>query len=665
MAEHKHDHEHEHEHDHEHGHGPEISCGCGHCHDHGHDHDGDRGHGDGSKRFVVPLIRLILVVVLTAAAMIAPIDNFPWYIRLAIFLVPYLIAGWDVLKEAAENMIHGEVFDECFLMSIATIGAFAIGEYPEAVAVMLFYQIGEFFQDLAVDRTRDSIAELMDIRPEYADVKRDGRLIRVLPQEVAAGETVVVRPGERFPLDGVIVEGSTSVDTSALTGESLPRDVSVSDAVYSGSINLTGAVEVRVTGTYGESTVAKILEMVEHSSEKKAKSESFIRRFARIYTPAVVVGALLLFLVPSLITGNWADWLRRALIFLVVSCPCALVISVPLSFFGGIGGASRKGILFKGSVYVEAMSKPDTVVLDKTGTLTHGTFEVTDVHPDEISAAELLDVAALAESYSNHPIAGSIIRAHGGHIDSSRVGEVTELAGRGVRAQIDGRTVCVGNAALMREVGADFHDCGESGTIIHIARDGEYLGHIVVADKIKENSAEAIASLKSAGVRRTVMLTGDLEKVGRSVAEKVGVDEAICELMPDGKVAEVERLLDEKQSGGSLVFVGDGINDAPALTRADVGVAMGALGSDAAIAAADVVLMNDDPAKLADAVGVSRRTMRIVRQNIIFALAAKLIILVLGALGIANMWIAVFGDVGVALICVVNAMRALSAGKRA
>ena len=636
--------------------GHEHEHGCEHCHEHGHEHRHDHGHEE--RGLAVSLIRLILVVVLTAAAWIAPLENFPWYVRLIAFVIPYLIAGYDVLLKAGKNILHGEIFDECFLMSLATVGAFVIGEYPEAVAVMLFYQIGEFFQDLAVDRTRDSIAELMDIRPDHADVKRGDKLIRALPQEVREGEIIVVRPGERFPLDGVITEGSTSADTSALTGESMPRDLSAGDAVYSGSVNLTGLVEVRVTGTYEQSTAAKILDLVENSAEKKARSENFITRFAKIYTPAVVAGALLLFLIPSFITGDWSGWLRRALIFLVVSCPCALVISVPLSFFGGIGGASHKGILIKGSNYVEALAKLGTVVFDKTGTLTEGSFKVTDVHPDVITEGELLDIAAAAESFSNHPIAESIIEAHGGHIDGGRIGEVTEIPGKGVRAVIDGRTVYVGNVKLMEECGAAHHDCGETGTIIHVAYEKEYLGHIVISDRVKENSKTAIEALKYAGIGKTVMLTGDVEKVGKAVAAEVGVDECFCGLLPGEKVEKVEELLKGKRAG-TLAFVGDGINDAPALTRSDVGIAMGALGSDAAIEAADVVLMNDDPAKIPEAVRRSKKTLGIVKQNIAFALAAKAAVLILGALGIANMWIAVFADVGVALICVFNAMRAL------
>ena len=629
--------------------------GCEHC---AGCHREEHGEG-GVKQVLLPVIRLFLTVALTVAAIILPLENYPWYVRAGAFLIPYLIAGYDVIARAVKNIFHGKVFDECFLMTIATVGAFAIGEYPEAVAVMLLYQIGEFFQDLAVDRARDSVAELMDIRPEFADVLRDGKIIRVLPAEVAVGEIIVVRPGERFPLDGVIVSGTTTVDTSALTGESAPRTAAENDPVYSGSVNLTGAVEVRVTEVYCNSTVQRILDMVENSAEKKASSEAFITKFARIYTPAVVAGAVLLFVIGGLVTSEWTSWLRRALIFLVISCPCALVISVPLSFFGGIGGASRRGILIKGSEYLERLAALSVVVFDKTGTLTRGRFTVTAVHPETVTEDELLDVAAAAESFSSHPIAESIVNAHKGHIDRSRISDVEEIAGYGVSAVIDGKKVWVGNGKMMESAGADYHDCTQTGTIIHVAYQGEYLGHIVVDDQLKPDSADTVSSLRRMGVSKIIMLTGDLEKVGRAVSEKVGTDEAICELLPDGKVAEIERLLEEKDKKGWLTFVGDGINDAPALTRSDVGVAMGALGSDAAIEAADVVLMDDSPSKLTEAVGIARRTMSIVRCNIVFAIAAKLAVLVLGALGIAGMWPAVFADVGVALICVLNALRAL------
>ena len=616
------------------------------------------------NKYLVPALRAGAVVILTAAAMIAPLENLPFYVRLIAFLIPYLIAGYDVIKEALEGIVHGEVFDECFLMTLATVGAFAIGEYPEAVAVMFFFQVGEFLEDLSVDRARDSITGLMDLRAEHADVLRDGRIIRVLPEEVLPGEVVVVRPGDRFPLDGVISRGSTSVDTSALTGESAPRDAGEGDAVCSGTVNLTGAVEVTVTGTYEQSTVAKILELVEQSSEKKSRAENFISRFAKIYTPAVVLSALALFLVPSIVTGEWSAWLHRALVFLVVSCPCALVVSVPLAFFAGIGGASRSGVLIKGANYLEALSKARTVVFDKTGTLTRGRFAVTAVHPEKMSEDELLDVAAAAESMSNHPIAESVIAAHGGHIDPARLSGVKERPGEGVEAVLDGRSVLVGNSRLMDAEGITWTDCGHVETVIHVAREGEYLGHIVVADEIKEGAAQAISDLHGAGVGATVMLTGDREAVGVDVAQKLGVDEAFCELLPGGKVEKLEELIAAKPAGGSVVFVGDGINDAPALTRADVGCAMGALGSDAAIEAADVVLMDDDPRKLAPAVRRAKKTMGIVRANIVFALAVKAAVLALGAAGLSNMWAAVFADVGVTLLCVLNSVRAMRPDKK-
>ena len=613
------------------------------------------------NKYLVPALRAGAVVVLTAAAMIAPLETFPPDVRLIAFLVPYLIAGFDVIKEAAEGIIHGEVFDECFLMTVATVGAFAIGEYPEAVAVMFFFQVGEFLEDLSVDRAKDSITSLLDLRAEHADVLRGGKIVRVLPEEVLPGETVVVRAGERFPLDGVVTRGSGSVDTSALTGESVPRDVAEGDRVYSGTVNLNGALEVEVTGAYADSTVAKILEMVENSAEKKARAENFITRCSKIYTPAVVGAALALFLIPSVITGEWSAWLHRALVFLVVSCPCALVVSVPLAFFAGIGGASRSGVLIKGANYLEALSSAGTFVFDKTGTLTRGKFSVAAIHPEEMSEDELLDVAAAAESLSNHPIAESIIAAHGGHIDPARLADVKERPGEGVEATLDGARVLVGNTRLMDSEGVKWTDCGHVETVIHVAREGKYLGHIVIADVAKEGAAEAISALRGTGVTRTVMLTGDRAEVGRDVAAKLGIDEAYCELLPDGKVEKLEEIIAAKSGRSTVAFVGDGINDAPALTRADVGCAMGALGSDAAIEAADVVLMDDDPRKLAFAVRRAKMTMGIVRANIIFALGVKAAVLALGSLGFANMWAAVFADVGVTLLCVLNSIRAMRA----
>ena len=591
---------------------------------------------------------------------------FYWWAELIIYAVPYIIAGYDVLKTAFINLIHGQIFDEKFLMMVATIGAFGTGEYPEASAVMLFYQIGELFQSIAVGRSRKSIAKLMDIRPDSATVIRDGKEIEVSPDEVEVGEIIIIKPGEKIPLDGVIIEGESSVNQAALTGESAPVDKALSDNVISGTLNLTGVIKVRTTSTFGQSTVSKILELVENASDKKAKVENFITKFARYYTPVVVIAALILGIVPPLILGIgdgevWKTWLTRACVFLVVSCPCALVVSVPLSFFGGIGGASKDGILIKGAGYMEVLSKIDTVVFDKTGTLTKGVFAVDDVHPNLISKAELLDIAACCESFSSHPVAQSIVRAHEGHIDKSLIGEVTEIAGKGVKAVVEGKTYYCGNGQLMEMCGADWHDCHMTGTIIHIARedDGvcEYLGHIVINDQIKEDSEEAIKSLKNVGVKRLVMLTGDKKRVAENVAGKLGLTGFFAELLPADKVAKVEELL--KDGKGRLAFVGDGINDAPVLMRADCGIAMGAMGSDAAIESADVVLMDDKPSKIADSIKIARKTMRIVWENIIFALGVKAIILVLGALGIANMWLAVFGDVGVLIIAILNAMRCM------
>ena len=610
-----------------------------------------------TRRQKKTLCRILAAALLTLAAALLPAEGL-W--KALAFVVPYLVIGWDVLWSAVRNIAHGQVFDEKFLMAIATLGAFAVGEYPEAAAVMLFYQIGEFFQSVAVVRSRRSIAALMDIRPDCATVLRDGEERQVDPEEVAVGETILVRPGEKIPLDGTVLEGSSSVNTAALTGESLPVDKTVGDGVVSGCINLTGLLKIRTGSAYAESTVARILELVENSAEKKAKVESFITRFARWYTPVVVTGALLLALVPPLFVGSWGDWIERALIFLVVSCPCALVVSVPLSFFGGIGGASRQGILIKGANDLETLSKVETVCFDKTGTLTEGRFAVEAVHPREISPEELLEIAAAAESYSSHPVAQSILQAFEGEIDKSRIAGVEELAGRGLRAEVDGETYYVGNAGLMAQIGAEFHDCHLLGTIIHVAHGSEYLGHIVINDRLKEDAADAIRALKALGVARTVMLSGDKAAVAENVASRLGIDRCLPELLPAQKVEQVEALLAE---GGKLAYVGDGINDAPVLTRADVGIAMGALGSDAAIESADVVLMDDRPSRLPLAVKIARKTMRIVRENIAFALGVKLIILLLGALGIANMWFAVFGDVGVLVLAILNAMRAMRAAE--
>lgn len=603
------------------------------------------------------LIRLALSGVLFAVALVLPVEGWP---RLVCFFIPYAVIGYDVLLSAARNIVHGQVFDENFLMALATVGAFVVKEYPEAAAVMIFYQMGELFQSVAVGKSRKSITELMDIRPERAVVVRDGIETEVSPEEVAVGETIIVRSGEKIPLDGVITSGTTTVDASALTGESLPANKGVSDGVVSGTINLSGVIRVEVKSEYENSTVAKILELVESSAAKKAKAERFITRFARYYTPCVVIAALLLAAVPPLLfSQNFGEWLNRALIFLVVSCPCALVISVPLTFFGGIGGASREGILIKGANYLEALAKAETVVFDKTGTLTKGTFSVTAVHPETVSEAELLDIAAAAESYSNHPIARSIVRAHGGHIDKSRIGKITELSGLGMEAQINGKIVYAGSGKLMERIGADWHDCHKTGTIVHIAVENEYMGHIVISDEVKPDAGKAVAELKQLGISKTVMLTGDGRKVGEAVGDRLKIDETRAELLPDEKVTEVERLLAQKSKTGTLAFVGDGVNDAPVLARADVGIAMGALGSRAAIEAADIVLTDDKPSKIATAVVLSRRTMRIVHENIIFALSVKAVVLLLGACGIANMWMAVFADVGVMVLAILNAMRAL------
>ena len=612
-----------------------------------------------SRKQKTVLARIIISAVLCVVAGLLPIDGV-W--KLLAFSVPYLVIGYDVLWGAVRNIIHGQVFDEQFLMAIATLGAFAIEDYPEAAAVMLFYQVGELFQSIAVGKSRKSISALMDICPEYAVVLRDGEEVTVPPEEVGIGEVLIIKPGEKFPLDGEITEGSTTVNTAALTGESLPVDKTVGDRVISGTINLSGVIKVKAQSLYEESTVSKILELVENSAEKKARAENFITRFARYYTPCVVIGAVLLAVIPPLFfSQEWSMWINRALIFLVVSCPCALVVSVPLSFFGGIGGASREGILIKGANYLETLSKVDTVVFDKTGTLTKGTFAVNAIHPQNMTEAQLLDIAAAAESYSTHPVGESIVAAHKGHIDKTRIGEVEELAGMGLRAVIDGKTFFVGNGALMDKVGAGWHDCHLAGTVIHIAESSEYLGHIVINDEIKPDSKVAVAGLKELGIKNTVMLTGDTERVAKSVGEEVGIDSVCAKLLPAQKVEKVEELLSQ---GCKTAFVGDGINDAPVLTRADVGIAMGALGSDAAIESADIVLMDDKPSKLPSAIRISRKTMRIVRQNIVFALAVKAIILALGAFGIANMWTAVFGDVGVMVIAILNAMRAMSKVKK-
>ena len=612
-----------------------------------------------SKKQKRMLFRILLSAALLLAAVLLPLNSFP-LLRLAVFLVPYGVIGWDVLWRAVRNIAHGQVFDENFLMALATVGAFFTGEFPEAVFVMLFYQVGELFQSCAVDKSRKSIAQLMDIRPDYANVERDGQLVQADPEDVAVGDVIVIKPGERVPLDGVVLDGASTLNTSALTGESLPREADAGSDVISGCVNLTGLLRVQVTKAFEDSTVARILDLVENSSSKKAKAEHFITKFARIYTPVVVISAVLLaLLLPFLIHVTWAESIHRALIFLVISCPCALVISVPLSFFGGIGGASRQGILVKGGNYLEALADTETVVFDKTGTLTQGVFNVTAIHPDQCSERRLLELAALAESYSDHPISRSIQEAWGAELDRSRVSNVEERSGKGVQAQVDGVPVWVGSGKLMDEIGVPWHPCHKVGTTVHVASQGTYLGHIVISDQVKPDAAQAIRDLKAAGVRKTAMLTGDAAAVGEAVAAELGLDEVHTQLLPADKVDRVEALLKEKSAKGTLAFVGDGINDAPVLSRADVGIAMGALGSDAAIEAADVVLMDDKPSKIAVAIRIARRTRRIVLQNIVFALAVKLLVLLLGATGDATMWEAVFADVGVSVIAILNATRAL------
>ena len=603
-----------------------------------------------------------LFLALELAEHLAP-DALPGLAWPVLYLIPYGIIGWDVLWRAIRNIKNGQVFDENFLMSVATVGAFGCGEYPEAVAVMLFYQVGELFQSVAVDRSRKSISALMDIRPDYANMERNGELVQVDPEEVSVGDVIVVKAGERVPLDGTVLEGTSSLDTAALTGESLPRDVQAGDEVVSGCVNLTGVLYVKVNKPFGESTVAKILDLVENSSSKKAKAENFITKFARYYTPAVVFAALVLAALPPLLgLGPWLMWVQRALNFLVVSCPCALVISIPLSFFGGIGGASKQGILVKGGNYLEALAQAGIVVFDKTGTLTKGTFEVTAVHPQQVGEGELLELAALAERFSDHPISRSIQAACQSAPDPNRVTDAKEIAGHGVRAVVDGKTVLAGNQKLMDQFHIPFEDaCHHVGTIIHVAVDGVYMGHIVISDQVKEGAKETLRDLKAAGMRKTVMLTGDSQAVGQAVARQLGLDEVHAELLPGDKVDQVERLLQSKGPKEQLVFVGDGINDAPVLSRADIGVAMGAMGSDAAIEAADIVLMDDDLKKLPVAVRIARKTLRIVRENIVFALAVKFLVLILSALGKANMWWAVFADVGVSVIAILNSMRMLNA----
>ena len=611
------------------------------------------------------LIALALVILLKLLLRVLP--ALPTPVELLLYLIPYLVVGKDVLRKAIKGVKNRQPFDECFLMAVATVGAFALGDYVEGCAVILFYQIGELFQSVAVGKSRQSISSLMDIRPDYANVEdEDGKLEQVDPDDVEVGTVIVVQPGERVPIDGVIVEGTSALNTAALTGESLPRDVQTGDEVISGCVNMTGLLKVRTTKEFGESTVSKILDLVENSSMKKARAENFITRFARVYTPAVCYGALALAFLPPIVLllmgqpARFGDWIYRALTFLVISCPCALVISIPLSFFGGIGGASACGILVKGSTYLEELARTGIVVFDKTGTLTQGTFKVTGIHPaDGITDEQLVEAAALAESWSKHPISLSIKAAYGKEIDSARVTDVEELGGHGVTAKVDGKPVAAGNARLMERLGLSAPAVSETGTVVHVAIDGRYAGCLLIADVVKPHSAEAIRALKAAGVRKTVMLTGDAEPVAKAVSAQLGLDEYHAGLLPGDKVDQIEKLIAEKKPKENLAFVGDGINDAPVLSRADVGIAMGALGSDAAIEAADVVLMDDDPAKIALAMRIARRTLRIVYENIVFALAVKFACLLLGAIGMASMWTAIFADVGVMVIAVLNATRAL------
>lgn len=648
---------------HEHGH----SHGHHHEHEHHHHHE----HGEGGLRGKLLLIAATVFLLIGAVIVEHNTSLATWQLLL-VYLVPYLLIGHDTLGEALEGIAKGDMFNEDFLMSVATIGALCIGflpgaetQFPEAVFVMLFFQVGELFEGYAEGRSRESISHLMDIRPDVANVERNGTVESVKPEEVMVGETIVVRPGEKIPLDGIIVEGTTSLNTIALTGESCPRDVEQKDEVVSGCINLTGVIRIKTTKTFGESTVSKIIRLVESANENKSRSESFITRFAHVYTPIVVFAALALAFIPPFFSADgyataFSTWLYRALIFLVVSCPCALVISVPLSFFGGIGAASRRGILIKGSGYMDTLANLGTVVFDKTGTLTHGEFAVEAVHPSDFDEHELLHLAAHVEHFTTHPIGAALRNAFPSEaIDGCKIEEVEEITGRGIRAKVSGRTVCVGNGKMMEDIGLEAHNCHLAGTIIHVAVDGKYAGHIVINDKIKEDSAEAITSLKRLGVEKTVMLTGDREAVGKDVAERLGLDEYHAELLPADKVAHVERLIREKAEGKSLAFVGDGINDAPVLKRADVGIAMGALGSDAAIEAADVVLMDDKPSKISTAIGIARRTIHIARENVVFAIGVKVAVLLLATVGLGNMWMAVFADVGVTVLAVLNAMRTL------
>ena len=680
VHEHEHEHEHEHKHEHEHelehehsGHGHELEQEpnheqehCEHCHEHHHGHEHHHHHEEEEGRGRLAKI-IAATVLLIGAVIIEKYTAWETWQYLLLYLIPYLVVGWDTLKEAAEGLLHGEALSEDFLMSVATVGALGIGflpgaetQFPEAVFVMLFFQLGEWFEEKAEGNSRKSIAHLMDIRPDSAHVERAGNLVTVKPEEVRVGEIIVIQPGEKVPMDGIVMDGRSSLDTVALTGESVPRSISEGDEILSGCVNKTGVLRVRTTKAFGESTAAKILDLVENAAQNKSRSESFITRFAKVYTPIVVALAVLVAVVPGVITGEWATWIYRGLLFLVVSCPCALVISVPLTFFGGLGGASKKGILIKGSNLMDKLSKLQTVVFDKTGTLTEGVFEVTAVHPEVIADKELLHLAAHVERHSTHPIAMALRDAYPNEQDDCTVTDIQETAGHGIVATVNGQKVAVGNSKLMETIGAAWRPCHHEGTLIHVAIDGVYAGHIVISDRIKADSAPALAALHAVGVRKTVMLTGDQESVAASVAKQLGVSEFHAGLLPAQKVEQVERLLPE----GTLAFVGDGINDAPVLTRADIGIAMGALGSDAAIEAADVVLMDDKPSKIAAAVRIARRTLRIAKENIAFAIGIKVLVLLLAVLGLATMWMAVFADVGVTVLAVLNAMRALRSPSR-
>ena len=609
------------------------------------------------KEEKINLFRIITIIILFAITFIPTLNS---NIKIVLYIISYLVIGGDILINAIKNIFKGELFDENFLMSLATVGALVIGEYPEAIAVMLFYQIGELFQDMAVEKSKANITKLMDIRPDFANIEHNGNLVQVSPEKINVGDIIVVKPGEKIPLDGIIVDGKSSLNTTALTGESIPRSVNVDDEVLSGCINLSGLLKIKTISTFGDSTVSKILDLVENANNSKANAEKFITKFAKIYTPVVVVLAILLAVIPSLITGQWLEWINRSLIFLVISCPCALVVSVPLSFFAGIGGASKNGVLIKGANYLEALAEVNTIVFDKTGTLTKGNFKVVAIHPEKITEEKLLEIATLAEQFSTHPISISLKNEYSKELDKNRVKDIEDIPGKGIKAIVDKKQVYIGNDKLMKYIDVHYENCENDGTISHIVIDGEYAGHIVITDEIKPTSKTALSELKNLGIAKTVMLTGDKKEVGESIGFELGLDEIKTELLPADKVEEVERLIKSKNNDKEKVaFVGDGINDAPVLKRCDIGISMGGLGSDAAIEASDIVLMNDDPSSIAKAIKISRKTLKIVKQNITFALAVKVIVLILGAFGIANMWEAVFADVGVSFIAILNALRCI------